>query len=225
MGIFTVRSQAASVSAERPLPSLPMATAQRAKSACRTSTVSARRAAPYRGRPLFASRARSSSRRAGPHRAAEHRPHGGPDGLGVVQVRAGVHQEQPVGAEGVRRPQDGPHVPRVLDPVQHHIPAAFQPLRKRPARQAADGEDRPGASGPGRGTSSDPAAPGHSAPPPAAPAGRRGPCTPPCGGLPPTAGPPPAAWGCRRGTPRSPGDRRRRPPASGDGRTADWSGR
>ena len=61
IGILTVRSQAASASAERPFPSLPTATAQWEKSARRTSTVSLRRAAPYKGRPLFVSSARSSS--------------------------------------------------------------------------------------------------------------------------------------------------------------------
>ncbi|CAN3976540.1 hypothetical protein BCGKFG_BCGKFG_13710, partial [Dysosmobacter welbionis] len=59
---------------------------------------------------------------AGPHRAAEHRTHGGPNGLGIVQVRAGVHQKQSVGVKGVRRPEDRPHIPRILNPVQDHVP-------------------------------------------------------------------------------------------------------
>ena len=78
---------------------------------------------------------------AGPSRAAEHRPHGGPDGLGIIEVRAAVHQKQPVRAEGVGSPQDRPHVARVLDAVQNQVPPPLQTPRQGPLRQSAHRQD------------------------------------------------------------------------------------
>ena len=195
----------------------------------RASTVSLRRAAPYKRqaalrqqRPqlLHARSVHTGQRNTAPMEARTV--------LGLYRSAQAFTKNNPSASKGVRRAEDGPHIAGILHPVQDDVPAARSAVpAKRPARQAADGEDALGRLCRERWTSS--RRPGYldAADTCRAEAGRGGggPCRPLCAGSALHSRASSSNLGLsHKELPAVGGDKKRRTPACGDGCTADWSG-
>ena len=76
-----------------------------------------------------------------PDRTTEHRPHGGAHRLGIIEIGAGIHQQQSVRVKGVCRAQDGTHIAGVLHAVQHHVAPSGQFRGQSLLRHPANAEN------------------------------------------------------------------------------------